>query len=61
MLIKNFRLGWVAESGDYEQLNKVISKIQPFELNSELNHKIKETALKKFDFESQLTKLIKVI
>ena len=60
-IIKKFKLGWIAKSGDYEQLNKVISQIQCLELNSELNHKIKKTALKEFDFDNQLNELVKLI
>ena len=57
-IIQTHQLGWVAEAGDYSELNKVISKISPSELNRKLTEKIKKSAHKHFDFDAQLEILI---
>lgn len=53
-LIKDHKLGWIAEAGDYQHLNAVISKLEKKDLSFELKQKIRDTALKKFDFKRQL-------
>ncbi|MFD1616184.1 glycosyltransferase family 4 protein [Gelatiniphilus marinus] len=60
-IIKANALGWIATAGNYNDLNKVIAKIKPFEMDIELKQKIKETALKNFDFNTQLSNLIEKI
>lgn len=57
-IIQTYQLGWIAEAGNYSELNKVISKINPSELNSKLKEKIKKSAHKHFDFDAQFKTLI---
>ena len=58
-IIKKYDLGWVAQAGNYNDLNMVISKINPSDLNVHYKNKIQKIALDKFDFNSQLNLLIK--
>ena len=60
-VITQFQLGWVAEAGNYKDLNKVISKLKKSDLNLELREKIRAKAINNFDFEKQLNELIKII
>ena len=60
-IVEGLELGWVAESGNYDQLNKVISKIQTLGINSEIRNRITKTAFENFDFETQLNELTKFI
>ena len=57
-IIKNYNLGWVAEVGNYENLNTVISKISLSDLNLEFKEKMKTSAEKHFDFKKQLNSLV---
>jgi len=57
-IIEQYHLGWVAESGNYNDLNRVASKINPSEIQINYREKIKETAIKNFDFKTQLMSLI---
>ncbi|GAA4891281.1 glycosyltransferase family 4 protein [Flaviramulus aquimarinus] len=57
-IIKKYDLGWVANVGDYKDLNTVISKINPSEIQSVYRKKIQKTALGNFDFNRQLELLI---
>jgi len=54
-IVKNNNLGWVAESGDYDNLNLKLSELEKEDLNSELKNKIKNTAEIHFDFKKQLS------
>lgn len=56
-IIKKHELGWVAEAGNYDDLNNVLSIIDKAKLNSEKRKNIKGTAVKIFDFDSQLKEL----
>jgi glycosyltransferase involved in cell wall biosynthesis len=56
-IVRTNQLGWVAEAGDYKALNKVISRIEKFKLNTELKGKIRKIALENFDFNTQLKAL----
>lgn len=60
-IIKTYELGWVAESGNYNHLNAVISKIDHKKLETKNRLKIQETAKEHFDFKKQLIQLIKTI
>ncbi|NRA94031.1 MAG: glycosyltransferase family 4 protein, partial [Psychroserpens sp.] len=60
-LIKTHKLGWVAEAGNYSDLNKVINEIDPEILTSELRQQITDTAEKEFDFKRQLLVLKEVL
>ena len=51
-------LGWVAECGNYDHLNKIIATIKKEQLNHNLRTKIKETAQQKFNLEIQLNYLV---
>ncbi|WP_033959582.1 glycosyltransferase family 4 protein [Psychroserpens jangbogonensis] len=56
-IIKTHELGWVAEAGNYADLNSIIASIDGQILSQELRHKIMINGKKKFDFSSQLTRL----
>ncbi|MDW5289009.1 glycosyltransferase family 4 protein [Formosa sp. PL04] len=56
-VIRNNKLGWVAKSADYNDLNRVIGTIDKQKLTTELNNAIKETAYKNFDLKDQLNNL----
>jgi hypothetical protein len=58
-VIKKNNLGWIATSGDYNDLNCVISNIETLSLESKEH--IQKTAVQNFDFSSQLKKLKKLI
>ncbi|MCB0462043.1 MAG: glycosyltransferase family 4 protein [Flavobacteriaceae bacterium] len=60
-VIKNYNLGWVAEAGNYNDLNLKLSEIKKEELNIEYKNKLKKTAQNSFDFNSQLNKLATLI
>ena len=53
-IVNEFDLGWIAEAGNYGNLNSVIASIKKSELNSELRNKIKETAILNFNLNKQL-------
>lgn len=57
-IIEQYHLGWVAESGNYDDLNTVISKIKLSDINLNYKHKIQQIAVDKFDFNSQILILI---
>lgn len=60
-LVASFKLGWTVEPGNFEQLNKILSKISPSELNLQYRQYIQETAEHHFNFERQLQALIKLL
>ena len=53
------KIDWVAEAGNYKELNSVFSKIKKDELNLDLRNRIKSTAINNFDFDTQLDGLEK--
>ena len=55
-LVKNHQLGWVANAGDYDHLNHIISQITPEQLSAENKDKIKQKAAVEFDFNAQLAR-----
>ena len=57
-IIEKHDLGWIAKVGDYSNLNTVISKIEPAQIQSIYRKEIQETAFKNFDFNTQLKLLI---
>ncbi|WP_282134853.1 glycosyltransferase family 4 protein [Seonamhaeicola maritimus] len=60
LLIKQNDLGWIADAGNYNELNNVISSI----IGTELSKKgaiVQKIANKKFDFNNQLSDLINLI
>lgn len=54
-------LGWIARSGNYDDLNSVLRKIQLEDLNFERRKKIQETAIEKFDFQAQIQGLVQIL
>lgn len=58
-IIEDYDLGWVANSGDYNHLNEVISKIKRSDLKFETRQQIIKTARSYFDFNEQLNTLVK--
>jgi hypothetical protein len=57
-VIKEHKLGWIAEAGDYDDLNRVILSIKKSELNLDKRKQLQQTAVKYFDFNKQLETLI---
>jgi glycosyltransferase involved in cell wall biosynthesis len=60
-IVKNYNLGWIAEEGNYKQLNKIIQSISPEMITEGFRCKIQTNALKHFDFKPQLEALKKII
>jgi len=60
-VIRTNNLGWVAEAGNYEKLNKVIASIDVQALTHSFREDIMRTAAREFDFEVQLNSLIQEI
>ncbi|WP_242131038.1 glycosyltransferase family 4 protein [Aestuariivivens marinum] len=60
-IVKENNLGWSAKAGDYNNLNIVISKLNPVEINYDLKKQIQIKALKTFDYNLQLDQLIQTI
>ncbi|WP_191858399.1 glycosyltransferase family 4 protein [Hanstruepera ponticola] len=60
-IVKKYGLGWVAESGDYEELKKVLSIIKTQNIPPPLSNHIKNTALENFNFDIQLKSLKNII
>jgi glycosyltransferase involved in cell wall biosynthesis len=60
-VINNNNLGWVATSGDYDNLNSVISTIRIESLSLDRKQNIQDTAVRNFDFNRQLDVLKGVI
>ncbi|MEH6536902.1 MAG: glycosyltransferase family 4 protein [Psychroserpens sp.] len=57
-IIKSHNLGWIANASDYDDLNKVISKIEVGNLSEEQKRTIQQTAVSQFDFNKQLLELV---
>lgn len=60
-IVKKHNLGWVASSGNYENLNLVISEIHRADITNTFKNKIKNTAQKDFCYDAQLSKIITII
>lgn len=60
-VIENNKLGWVAEEGDYQNLNEVLNSIKYDDLNIDFKLAIQDVALNEFDFKKQLKMLKKVL
>lgn len=58
-IIKQYQLGWIANAGDYKDLNQVIATITKSELSKDKRESIKKAAEANFDFNQQLDMLIK--
>ncbi len=60
-VITEFDLGWIAEAGDYDELNAVIAEIKTDTITTDLKRKIQQTAVSNFDFNAQLELLDELI
>ncbi|WP_335973023.1 glycosyltransferase family 4 protein [Gaetbulibacter jejuensis] len=60
-VIKNYNLGWVAESSNYKDLNSVLNKIKKEDLTITSKTIIQKTALQCFDFKKQLNEFIVIV
>ncbi|PTM09199.1 MAG: glycosyltransferase WbuB [Bacteroidetes bacterium] len=61
LLVKENKLGWVAEAGNYENLNLIVSKINKSEITIDYKQLLKNNACEKFNFNRQLDKVTKFI
>lgn len=57
-LMKKYNLGWIAEAGNYNDLNSRIRDLKKENLNSKLKSSIKKTAIEEFNLKTQLKVLI---
>ncbi|WP_323787420.1 glycosyltransferase family 4 protein [Psychroserpens sp.] len=60
-IIETHELGWIAEAGNYNELNSVITSIKSDMISESLRQKIIEKGKKEFDFKSQLGRLKNII
>ncbi len=60
-IITQNKLGWVVGAGNYKELNQLISKFKKTDFNLKLRQKIRQSAIRSFDFEKQLQELSKHI
>lgn len=60
-IVKKHSLGWIASSGNYENLNLVISKIDSADITIAFKNNIKITAQKNFCYSTQLSEIITLI
>lgn len=58
IIVKKYELGWIANAGDYQHLNTIISSIKKQDITSELREKIKMSAKTHFNFDKQLKQLV---
>ena len=58
-IILKHQLGWIAEAGNYDDLNRIISKLNETDLDFEKKKRIQQIALSHFNFEEQLDLLVK--
>lgn len=58
IMIKNYDLGWVAEAGNYDALNRLISEIDLLDVGLNFKERIQKTAFQYFDFNDQLNALV---
>ncbi|MDO5978834.1 glycosyltransferase family 4 protein [Flavivirga spongiicola] len=61
LIIQKYDLGWIAKSGDYDDLNTVISKIKSSDIELKNRKRIIKIAIEYFDFGKQLDSLIKKV
>ncbi len=60
-IVKEKKIGWTAESSNYEDLNNVLKQITYTELNSVFRKEIQDKAIKEFSFQKQLNSLSKIL
>ncbi len=56
-VINTYELGWIAEAGNYSELNTVIASITPKMIDLKKRQEIMKKGQIEFDFKSQLTQL----
>lgn len=56
-IVRENNLGWVAEAGNYDNLNLMLSQLTIKDLNSKFKYAIKNTAENQYDFNKQLSLL----
>ena len=56
-IIEKNKLGWVAESGNYNDLNRIVSTIKKEDLTIGFRRNIQQCAIDVFNFNSQLDKI----
>ncbi len=61
LIVKDLGLGWVAETGNYSDLNKVILSINRENITLDYRTQINQIANSNFDFEKQLEKSVNTI
>ncbi|MCT4628542.1 MAG: glycosyltransferase WbuB, partial [Winogradskyella sp.] len=59
IIIKDYKLGWIAEAGNYSNLNSIINSIDKTEVKQERKQAIQRVAYENFDFKNQLNSLNK--
>ncbi len=60
-IVREHKLGWIAEAGDYKELNRVLQSISKSQLNAKFRSQIRTAAIDRFDFNKQLDGLIAVL
>ena len=56
-IVKEFQLGWTAQAGNYEDLNRVINAISTTAITIDMKESIQKTAIEKFNASKQLDDL----
>ena len=60
-IIKNNNLGWIAEAGNYKQLNSIINSINKSNLTFEKRKLIQNNAYRNFNLKAQIDDLKKLL
>jgi glycosyltransferase involved in cell wall biosynthesis len=60
-IIKKHELGWVAEAGNYQNLNAIINSIESDMISKAIRQKIIKNGSEEFNFEYQLDRLKEII
>ncbi len=60
-VIKEFKLGWIAEAANYDALNEVISRIEVEMITNDFRREIQQSAVSHFNFNEQLRHLKEVL
>ncbi|WP_460220447.1 glycosyltransferase family 4 protein [Psychroserpens sp. MEBiC05023] len=56
-IITKHELGWIANAGDYNDLNRVVSQIKSKHISEDQRRKIQDIAISSFSFKEQLNRL----
>lgn len=60
-IVDQFKLGWTVDPSDYDSLNKTIMRLNSDKLNDVSRVKLREIALKEFNFVNQLNLLNRIM